>query len=199
MKQTLHWRLVWPNYVSQCCVHRVSLTVTKHLDFLPLSIRPLWLQGLYLRTLFLGSKCWILARHNHPMGDLVPKGNSYDRWKCYPGRSSLIPIRSALRPRTSWTYSFILPYLSEMMFIDISLDWVLSQRRLWHSPQASVNTLPHVSLFTKDDDSAKTVTAQCRFWQKCLGIFIPLPPAVLIGFTHEANIALEAGLVKFCF
>ena len=32
-----------------------------------------------------------------------------------------------------------------------------------------------------------------------LGIFVPLPPAVLIGFTHEANIALEAGLAKFYF
>ena len=24
---------VWPNFVSQCCADRVSLTVTKHLDF----------------------------------------------------------------------------------------------------------------------------------------------------------------------
>ena len=31
------------------------------------------------------------------------------------------------------------------------------------------------------------------------GIFVPLSPALLIGFTHEANIALEAGLAKFCF
>ena len=30
-----------------------------------------------------------------------------------------------------------------------------------------------------------------------LGILVPLSPAVLIGFTHEANIALEAGLAKF--
>ena len=30
-----------------------------------------------------------------------------------------------------------------------------------------------------------------------LGIFVPLPPAVLMGFTHEANIALEAGLANF--
>ena len=70
---------------------------------------------------------------------------------------------------------------------------------MWHSRQASVNTFPHVSLFTKDDVSAKTATAQCCFCQKCLGIFVPLPPAVLIGFTHEANIALEAGLAKFSF
>ena len=33
MKQTLYWRLVRPIFVSQCCANRVSLTVTKHLDF----------------------------------------------------------------------------------------------------------------------------------------------------------------------
>ena len=32
---------VWPNIVSQCCADRVSLTVTKHLDFVPRSIRPM--------------------------------------------------------------------------------------------------------------------------------------------------------------
>ena len=32
-----------------------------------------------------------------------------------------------------------------------------------------------------------------------LGIVVPLPPAILIGFTHEANIVLEVGLAKFCF
>ena len=124
MKHTLHWRLVWPNFVSQCSADRVSLTVTKHLDFCPRSIRPMWLQGLYLRTLFLASKCWMLPRLIHPMGNLVPKGNADDSWRCYPGRSSLIPIRRALSPRNSWTFSFILPYLSEMMFVDISLDCV---------------------------------------------------------------------------
>ena len=51
-------------------------------------------------------------------------------WKCFPGRSSLIPIRWALSPRNSWTFSFILPYFSEMMFVDNSLDCVVSQRPL---------------------------------------------------------------------
>ena len=32
-----------------------------------------------------------------------------------------------------------------------------------------------------------------------LGIFVPLSPAVLMGFTNEANIVLEAGFAKFCF
>ena len=33
MKRSLHWRLVWANFVSQCCADPVSLTVIKHLDF----------------------------------------------------------------------------------------------------------------------------------------------------------------------
>ena len=70
---------------------------------------------------------------------------------------------------------------------------------MWHSRQSSVNTFPHVSLFTKDDDSAKTATAQFDSDRNGLGIYVPLPPAVLIGFTNEANIVLEAGLAKFCF
>ena len=32
-----------------------------------------------------------------------------------------------------------------------------------------------------------------------LGISVPLPPAVSMGFKNEANIVLEAGLAKFCF
>ena len=48
---------------------------------------------------------------------------------------------------------------------------VVSETTMWHSRQASVNTFPHDSLFTKDDDSAKTATAQCCFWQKCFRHF----------------------------
>ena len=44
--------------------------------FVSRSISPMWLQGLCHRTLFLGSKCWILPRHIHPMFNLGPK------WKC---------------------------------------------------------------------------------------------------------------------
>ena len=29
---------------------------------------------------------------------------------------------------------------------------------------------------------------------RVLGLFVPLPPAVLIGFTQEANISLEAAV-----
>ena len=70
---------------------------------------------------------------------------------------------------------------------------------MWDSRQASVITFPHVSLFTNDDDSAKMPQHSVVSDKNGLGIFVPLPPAVLMGFTNEANIELEAGLVKFCF
>ena len=108
-EETLHWRLLGPNFFSQCCVYHVSLTVTKHLDFWPTLYKQMWLQGFYLRTLLLGSKCWILTRHIHPMGIWFPIENSDVSWKSFPGRSSLIPIRRALIAWTSWTLSFIFP------------------------------------------------------------------------------------------
>ena len=67
-----------------------------------------------------------------------------------------------------------------------------------HSLQASATTFNHVSLFMKDDDSAKTapygVLSDGHFF--CL--FVPLPPAVLIGFTQESNILWEANSVSQC-
>ena len=75
----------------------------------------------------------------------------------------------------------------------------VSETTMWHSRQASVNTFPHVSLFTNDDDSAKMPQHSVVSDKNGLGIFVPLPPAILMGFSHEANIALEACLGKFCF
>ena len=99
MKQTLQWRLVWPNFVSQCWADRVSLTVTKHLDF----CSTFYKADVTSRALSSHFVSWFLvldaSRHILPMGNLGPKGNSYDSCRCYPGRSSLIPIRRALSPR----------------------------------------------------------------------------------------------------
>ena len=39
----------------------------------------------------------------------------------------------------------------------------VSETTMWNSLQGSVTTLPHVSLFTKGDDSAKMVPAWCCF------------------------------------
>ena len=68
-----------------------------------------------------------------------------------------------------------------------------------HSRQASATNFPHVSLFTKDDDSAKTVPVECFLEGHVFDLFLMLPPPFLIGFTQEANISLEAcfGLIMF--
>ena len=72
MKQSLYWRLVWPIFVSQCCANRVSLTVTKHLDFSCTFYKADVTSRALFRTLFLGSKCCMLPRHIYPMGNLGP-------------------------------------------------------------------------------------------------------------------------------
>ena len=40
---------------------------------------------------------------------------------------------------------------------------VFSETTMWHSRQISTTTFPHVSLFTKCDDSAKTVPVRYCF------------------------------------
>ena len=70
---------------------------------------------------------------------------------------------------------------------------------MWHSRQASATTFPHVSLFTMGDASAKTVPVQCYSDGRVLGLFVPLPPAVLTRFPLEANISLEAGFGRIVF
>ena len=86
------------------------------------------------------------------------------------------------------------------MFVDISLEVRgISETTMWHSRPASANTFLHVSLFTKDEDSAKTVPVECFLDGHVFGLFVPLPPPFLIGFTQEANISLKAGFVLIMF
>ena len=70
---------------------------------------------------------------------------------------------------------------------------------MWPSLQASVNTFPHDSLFTRDMIVLRRPLHSVVSDRNVLGILVPLPPAVLMGFIHEANIVLEVGLAKFCF
>ena len=129
-----------------------------------------------------------------------PIENADVSWWCFHGRTSLIPIRRALSPWNSWTFSFIIPYLSEMMFIDNSPDYVVSQRPLCGTLVRLPWTLSLMIPYSRRmmivlRRPLHSVVSD----RNVLGIFVPLSPAVLIGFTHEANIALEAGLAKFCF
>ena len=70
---------------------------------------------------------------------------------------------------------------------------------MWHTRQASETTFPHVSQFTKGDDSAKTVPYGVVSDGLVLGLFVPLPPAVWTGFPQGANSSLEAGFGLIVF
>ena len=58
---------------------------------------------------------------------------------------------------------------------------------------------PSCSLFTKFDDSAKTVPVECFLDGHVFGLVVPMPPPFSIRFTQEANISLEAGFGLIMF
>ena len=86
------------------------------------------------------------------------------------------------------------------MFVDISLDCVVSQRPICGTLVRHPRPL---SLMFPYSRSVMIVVRRSPYGvvsdRHVFGLFVPLPPAVLMGFTNEANIALEAGLAKFCF
>ena len=56
------------------------------LILVPHSIRPMWPDGLYPDTLFLGTKCWILPRPIHPKEIEVRNEKDDVSRRCFPGR-----------------------------------------------------------------------------------------------------------------
>ena len=68
-----------------------------------------------------------------------------------------------------------------------------------HSHQHSANTLPHVSLFTRGMIVLRRGLYGVVSDGRVLGLFVPLPSAVLTGFPQGANISLEAGFARIVF
>ena len=80
------------------------------------------------------------------------------------------------------------------MIVDISLDCVVSQRPLW----GTLVRLPRpLSLMIPYSRRVMIVLRRFLYGvvsDGCvLGLFVPLPPAVLTGFPQGASISLEAG------
>ena len=67
------------------------------------------------------------------------------------------------------------------------------------SRQASANTLTHVSIFTKVDVVLRLSLYGVVSDGRLLGLFAPLPAAVLTGFPQGASISLEAGFGRIVF
>ena len=82
-----------------------------------------------------------------------------------------------------------------MMIVDISLDFVGSQRPLWGTLVRAPRTLSRMFPYSRRvmivlRRSLYGVVSDGRV----LGLFVPLPPAALIGFPQGESISLEAGL-----
>ena len=97
-------------------------------------------------------------------------------------------------------FSFLLPYSREMMIVDISLDFVGSQRPLW----GTIVRIPRpLSLMFPYSRRVMIVLRRSLYGfssdVRVLGLFVKLPPAVLTGFPQGASISLEAGFTELSF
>ena len=86
------------------------------------------------------------------------------------------------------------------MIVDISLDCVGSQRPLW----GTLLRLPQpLSLMFPYSRRVMIVLRRSLYGVvsdgRVLGLFVPLPPAVLTGFPQGANISLEAAFGRIVF
>ena len=120
----------WPNCVSQCCLLLVSLTVPKHLDSCSTFHKADVTSRALFSPLFLGFRCWLPLRPIHPMCNRSPQ------WKCWCYLEvfswTLCFITKKKRAESSKILNlFIQAPLRELMIIDISLYWVVSQRPLY--------------------------------------------------------------------
>ena len=71
-KKTFRWKRVLPNFVSQCCVHQVLLTVPKHHDSYS-TYHKSDVTSRALSSPFVSwPKCWILPRPIHPKWNQCP-------------------------------------------------------------------------------------------------------------------------------
>ena len=85
------------------------------------------------------------------------------------------------------------------MIVDISLDCVGSQRPLWGT---YVRLLRPLSLMFPYSRRVMIVLRWSLYGVsdgRVLGLFVPLPPAVLTGFPQGANISLELGFGLIVF
>ena len=87
--------------VFQSCVHRVSLTVQKHLDSCAT-----FHKAVVTSRAFPSHFVFVLRAGSSPgpytqCGIVVPSEKAAVRESCFPGRSALLPMRRALSPRKS--------------------------------------------------------------------------------------------------
>ena len=75
----------------------------------------------------------------------------------------------------------------------------VSETIMWLSRQASLNNLTHVSLTRRMTIVLRRSLYVVVSDGQIFGLFVPLPPPVLIRFTQEGNISLVAGFGHILF
>ena len=86
------------------------------------------------------------------------------------------------------------------MTVDISLGCVVSQRPLWGT---HVRLPRPISLMFPYSRRVMIVLGRSLYGvvsdERVLGLFVPLPPAVLTGFPQGASVSLEASFGRMVF
>ena len=90
--------------------------------------------------------------------------------------------------------------LREMMILDISLDCVVSQRPLWGTLVRLPRKLSLIFLYSRRvmivlRRSLYGIVSDGRF----MGLFVPLPPAVLTGFPQGTTFRWKRVLAELSF
>ena len=67
-----------------------------------------------------------------------------------------------------------------------------------HSRQASATIFPHVSLFMKGDDSAKTVPVRCCFSRMCFGPFLSIAASCFVRISPGRKHFVGSGFCPNC-
>ena len=91
--------------------------------------------------------------------------------------------------------------LTHERWCSLIFPWIvccLRDHYVAHSSR-SVTTFPHVSLFTKGDDSAKTVPVQCCIWLTCFGPFRSIATSSFVRNYPGRKHFLEAAVGRVVF
>ena len=159
----------------------------------------MWFQRLSTHTLFLGSKCCFLPRIIHPMCNRFPFKSLM-----FTG-GVFLDVLLYYNQKVAEFSKILKLFIHAHLLTRDDVRWYfpglcgVSETTMWHSRKASVITLPHVSLSTKGDDSAKMVPVRSCYWWTCFGPFRSIATSSFDRISHEANISMEAVVVRIVF
>ena len=159
----------------------------------------MWFQRLSTHTLFLGSKCCFLPRIIHPMCNRFPFKSLM-----FTG-GVFLDVLLYYNQKVAEFSKILKLFIHAHLLTRDDVRWYfpglcgVSERTIWHSRQASATTFPHVSHSWRVMIVLRLSLYGVVSDGRLLGLFVPLPPAVLTGFPQGASISLEAGFGRIVF